>query len=220
MDPHHRKIDLQSPSDLTYLLRNVRAVAQQKLDLAIPPAAAPPHGEDAFRTAVDALVQRYVTHTLALALPSLSVNGLDASPSLLDAPGASDPSAVDPNDPSYEPYDPELATRVRTLHATLDAETTRVAELRREAPGAAARAYVERIEAELEEDDRAFHGAVAEVRQEASGARGLGVNMARQVEVEASWTRGLEGLSGLNVVTETVARLERALNVMSDLERR
>lgn len=52
MDPHHRKIDLQSPADLTYLHNNIKNAAQQKLDLAIPP-----QGEDAFRTKVQDYVQ-------------------------------------------------------------------------------------------------------------------------------------------------------------------
>jgi kinetochor protein Mis14/NSL1 len=56
MDAHHRKIDLQSPADLTYLLNNIKAAAQQKLDLAIPPSAAP-EGEDAYRSKVEELVQ-------------------------------------------------------------------------------------------------------------------------------------------------------------------
>lgn len=56
METHHRKIDLQSPSDLTYLLNNIKAAAQEKLDLAIPPSAAP-EGEDAYRTKVEELVQ-------------------------------------------------------------------------------------------------------------------------------------------------------------------
>ena len=56
MDAHHRKIDLQSPSDLTYLLDNIKAAAQQKIDLAIPRSAAP-EGEDAYRSRVEELVQ-------------------------------------------------------------------------------------------------------------------------------------------------------------------
>lgn len=56
MDEHHRKIDLQSPSDLTYLLGNIQQVARAKIDLAIPPSAAP-DGEDAYRAKVEDLVQ-------------------------------------------------------------------------------------------------------------------------------------------------------------------
>lgn len=59
MDIHHRKIDLQSSSDLTYLLNNIKVAAQEKLDLAIPKAAAP-EGEDAYRSKVEELVQEVV----------------------------------------------------------------------------------------------------------------------------------------------------------------
>ena len=56
MDVHHRKIDLQSPLDLIYLLNNIKTAAQEKLELAIPLAAAP-EGEDAYRSRVEELVQ-------------------------------------------------------------------------------------------------------------------------------------------------------------------
>ncbi len=52
---HYRKVDLQSPSDLTYLLENIKRAAKDKIDLAIPPLAAP-DGEDAYRTRVEELV--------------------------------------------------------------------------------------------------------------------------------------------------------------------
>lgn len=56
MDAHHRKIDLQSPLDLTYLFNNINTAARHKIDLAIPPTAAP-EGEDAYRSKVAELVQ-------------------------------------------------------------------------------------------------------------------------------------------------------------------
>ncbi|KAL2441721.1 hypothetical protein ABEF95_016258 [Exophiala dermatitidis] len=39
-DTHHRKIELQSPYDLTYLQANLAASAKEKLDLHFPPSAA------------------------------------------------------------------------------------------------------------------------------------------------------------------------------------
>lgn len=56
-DPHHRKIELQAPADLTYLLTNIRASAQQKIDSAFPPSAAPKGEEDALRAKVEEFVQ-------------------------------------------------------------------------------------------------------------------------------------------------------------------
>lgn len=110
---------------------------------------------------------------------------------------------------NYEPYDPRLAERLRTLYRQLEWEHTRVAELRREAPGAAARAYVERLEGvrELEK------GREREVEVEMEGVRdgGLGkIGLERGEEVEKMWGRGVEGLVELGRVTEVVARMERA----------
>ena len=58
MDPHHRKIDLQSPSDLTFLHNNIKKAASDKLDQAIPPSAAPAGEDDAYRSKVEELVHQ------------------------------------------------------------------------------------------------------------------------------------------------------------------
>lgn len=52
----HRKIELQSPADLTYLIANVSRAARLKLDRHLPPDAAP-EGEDALRRRVEQLVE-------------------------------------------------------------------------------------------------------------------------------------------------------------------
>lgn len=51
----HRRIELQSPQDLTYLVANVSQAARTKIDTHLPPDAAP-EGEDAMRTRVEQLV--------------------------------------------------------------------------------------------------------------------------------------------------------------------
>ncbi|KAI9798579.1 MAG: hypothetical protein M1833_004716 [Piccolia ochrophora] len=83
MATYHRKIELQSPDDLRYLHTNVSRAAREKLDLHLPPSAAPA-GEDALRRRVEEIVDEYVSSTFSLAAPSISVNGLDcpALPSL------------------------------------------------------------------------------------------------------------------------------------------
>ena len=66
--PHHRKIDLQSPSDLTYLISAITASARGKLDRDIPKTtslgdegakgeAKEMGREDGFREKVGALVE-------------------------------------------------------------------------------------------------------------------------------------------------------------------
>ena len=51
----HRKIELQSPADLTYLIANASRAAREKMDKHLPPDAAP-DGEDAMRKRVEQLV--------------------------------------------------------------------------------------------------------------------------------------------------------------------
>ncbi len=90
-----------------------------------------------------------------------------------------------------------------------------MAELRREAPGAAARAYTERLEAEMEEErerdkmrieEVGKMGSVKVAPEELLGA----AKMERLEEMERMWERGTEGLVGLEKVTEVLATLERA----------
>ena len=86
-----------------------------------------------------------------------------------------------------------------------------MAELRREAPPAAARAYAERLGAEMGgEEGMESEGRVGE-EGELVGGVGAGV--------EGIWERGREGLGGLEGVTGVLAKLERAEKVVGVLER-
>jgi hypothetical protein len=62
MAEFHRKIELQSPDDLQYLISNVRRAAHEKIDRDLPPI----EGEDRMRRRVEDLVQevRY-SHSFA-----------------------------------------------------------------------------------------------------------------------------------------------------------
>ncbi|MCJ1282809.1 hypothetical protein MMC26_002135 [Xylographa opegraphella] len=232
MDAHHRKIDLQAPQDLTYLLGNITKAAQEKLDIHFPPSAAPQGEEDALRTKVEGLVHQvrflfltssqklvalfYITSTFTLALPSLSINGIDASPAHL-APLTTAASAADDDDATanYEDYDPALAAKVRALYATLEEETTRVAELRREAPAQAAGAFVERLGREMADEElRAEAGRTWAMEE---GAKVV-LEAVVDSRVGEGWERGLRGLQGLTSVTEGVARLERVRGVVGEVE--
>lgn len=94
-----------------------------------------------------------------------------------------------------------------------------MAELRREAPGAAARAYMERLEAEMEEERERDKMQIEEVGKSGGGKVApeelLGAaKMERLEEMERIWERGTEGLVGLEKVTEVLATLERATKAM------
>jgi kinetochor protein Mis14/NSL1 len=52
MAEYHRKIELQSPDDLQYLISNVRRAANEKIDKDLPPI----EGEDKMRRRVEKLV--------------------------------------------------------------------------------------------------------------------------------------------------------------------
>lgn len=52
MAEYHRKIELQSPDDLQYLISNVRRAANEKIDKDLPPI----EGEDKMRRRVEELV--------------------------------------------------------------------------------------------------------------------------------------------------------------------
>jgi kinetochor protein Mis14/NSL1 len=53
---HYRKIELQSAADFTYLHSNTVALSRQKLDLHLPPSAAPNNEPDPMRERVRELV--------------------------------------------------------------------------------------------------------------------------------------------------------------------
>ena len=108
------------------------------------------------------------------------------------------------------------------LYAQFDDESTKVAELRREAPGAAARAYTEALEAELgrERERERLRAVKVEEGEErkAEGGLELGKGLERRAEVEKMWGRGVEGLVGLGQVPGVLARLERAEKAVGVVE--
>ena len=115
-----------------------------------------------------------------------------------------------PDDNSnYEAYDPRLAERLRALYAEFDTQSTRVAELRRDAPGAAARGYVERLDVELTREEgleKESHPKHGHVTVETLNVRTL----RRKDDVERMWGRGAEGLVELRKIPGVLAKLERA----------
>lgn len=56
MAAHQRKVELQSPADLTYLYANTVALSRKKLDLYFPPSATNDETPDPMRERVRELV--------------------------------------------------------------------------------------------------------------------------------------------------------------------
>lgn len=172
--PHYRKIELQSPADLSYLYTNTLALSRRKLDLHLPPSASgndPDPMRERVRELVDEVssMQRksslstYLTKTIArpiqfinrtftTASSSIEINGLDSSSAQFPFPT----SFTTPETVEYEPYDGKLASRLTSLYAQLESLTTTVAQLRRDAPGRAAKNYAQELKNALREDDEEF----------------------------------------------------------------
>lgn len=73
----HRKIELQAPADLTYLIANVTRAAREKIDKHLPPDATP-EAEDAMRKRVEQLVDGYIRTTFHAAKDNMTINGMDS----------------------------------------------------------------------------------------------------------------------------------------------
>lgn len=76
----HRKIELQSPSDLTYLTNQIRTAARQKLDLHLPPVPSTDetaNAPDELRRSVEDLVEMFVAQVLQGMRQNISINGID-----------------------------------------------------------------------------------------------------------------------------------------------
>ena len=74
----HRKIELQSPADLTHIESNIRNAARQKLDLHLPPIEGSAAGEDDLRKKVEEKVDEFVREVQRGLRSNVQVNGLDA----------------------------------------------------------------------------------------------------------------------------------------------
>ncbi|KAI9822310.1 MAG: hypothetical protein M1827_000028 [Pycnora praestabilis] len=225
----HRKVDLQSASDLHYLTSNVSRAAREKIDLHLPPSAAP-EGEDALRRRVEELIQQYIRTTFSNARESITVNGLDAK-------SLSDPSSQEPEE--FEPYDARLASRVQTLYSALESETLRVTALRREAPSLASSTFISSFTSQSaaedvavrQREDRILKKGKGDDDNDKGGGGGSDSDtnnsdavldmgrLERWDEVEEMYGRGVEGLGRLRGgMTETAARLERAARAVGYVE--
>ncbi|KAK3486641.1 uncharacterized protein B0T23DRAFT_230198 [Neurospora hispaniola] len=78
----HRRIELQSPEDFTYLIENVRRAAADSINAAFPPVDAGDRNgedeeeEDELRVRIEQLVDDYITKTFTYVAPNISINGL------------------------------------------------------------------------------------------------------------------------------------------------
>lgn len=203
---HHRRVELQSPADFTFLEGNVKRAARRKIDLHLPPSAAPV-GEDELRKKVEELVEQYIRNTFAAAKQNISINGMDTEEVERHEVGE-----------EFEPFDSRLKDRLEALTAQKNSLVEKVADLRRTAPALAAQAYQAAFLQESEQWEQEHRTREAKALQASDSVLDLG-ELRRWDEVQRTWERGAEGLGALKGgLPETRARLERAGEVVGYLE--
>ncbi|KAH6851400.1 hypothetical protein BKA58DRAFT_370562 [Alternaria rosae] len=231
MDASHRKIELQSPSDLTFLTSQIRTAARQKLDLHLPPVPSSDTNGDApdeLRRSVEDLVEIFVAKVLQGIRHNVSINGIDVVESgnegdMMDGVvngngggGAEGESMVETVE--YEPFDDKLRSQLSSTVAKRDALIAKISQQRRTTPKVAAETWMKGFE----EEDRVW-AEIQESLQKDAAANGDGEvadveALQRQDEVERNWERAVTGLQRLNKgLPETRARLERAGDVVGYL---
>ncbi|KAI3334621.1 hypothetical protein F4824DRAFT_182983 [Ustulina deusta] len=235
-----RKIELQAPEDLAYLVANVRRAATARIDEAFPPVD--DSAEDELRTRIEEHVNEYILKTFSLAAPNLSINGLpvDAAHFLSSAPRPAD-AGSDPEE-VFEPFDARKRARVEALTAEEEDLLRDIAHLKKSVPGAVAGAWAEAARKGIKEDEEALETAnhLATTTQfgqpaaaaaaaaaagtsdsstravngesVAGGRSGLAIApLERQEDVEMSFGDAVRGLGRLKrEMPAVVARMERA----------
>lgn len=129
--------------------------------------------------------------------------------------------SLTPVDVEFEPYDHDLAKRITSLHANIEALNLRLATTRREAVARAARAFEgdftqgsAEVDAALARQDE-LCGRPVEEEQFTLGFEG------RQEDVRRVWEDAIRGLGSLERgLPETVARADGAKRVVDYLEGR
>lgn len=172
---HHRKVELQSPADFTYLYANTIALSRRQVDLHLPPSAIDNETPDPMRERVrelvddvsiylalnptlypevtkdfDLTIDQYIHKTFDTASASISINGIDSSSPQFPFPAAFTEPA---EQVEFEAFDTELAARVTSLYAQLESLNTTVAQQRRDAPRRAAKEYAAQLKNMIREDE-------------------------------------------------------------------
>ncbi|KAI7141741.1 hypothetical protein KC343_g14873 [Hortaea werneckii] len=207
----HRKIELQSPADLTYLIANVSRAAREKIDKHLPPDAAP-EGEDAMRKRVEQLVEEYIRNTFNAAKNSMSINGMDSREMDAELAKAQEGEEI-------EPFDTKLAQRIQNLSAQIEQRTLDLANLRRNAPAETSKRFQDSFAKQTEDYDARLQKDEQMKLDEAKNTHMEIGEMERLDEMQSAWTKGTEQLQELKTgLGSTVARMEKAEKAVGVLE--
>lgn len=223
MQSEHRKIELQSPGDLTYLTSQIRTAARQKLDLHLP--AQPSDSADDLRAQTEVLVDAFVAQVLAGLRNNITINGLDVVAQSRgggfgeddEMEGVVAEGVHGVEEEEFEAFDEKLRVKLAKEVEKRDKLVASISKHRRETAKQSARQFEEQFQQEtqvLEEQRREG----AEKAQALSEEGELDIKIARDDEVRKNWERAVEGLGRLNKgLPEARARLERCGDVVGYL---
>lgn len=236
MQSEHRKIELQSPGDLTYLTSQIRTAALSKLDLHLP--AQPSDSADDLRAQTSSLVDAFIASVLHGLKTNITINGVEVVPAARGGGfGFGDPTTAAATDAAYgaermetegvpagvekeefEAFDEKLRVRVAEAVAKRDRLVGAISKHRRETPVLAARRFEEAFERENDGFEGVVRAQVESARVDACADGPMDVSVKREEEVRRNWERAVEGLGRLNKgLPETRARLERCGDVVGYL---
>lgn len=212
---HHRRIELQSPADLTYLMNNVARAARAKIDLHLPLEAALREGEmgvDEMRRTVEMEVQKWVDGVFEGAKGGININGVEAEHIEWEREVPEE----------YEPYDTRLAARISALHANIEQLNLTLANTRRTAAARAASDFQKKFIAQSEEVGKRMTQMQEETMARGTEDQGLsGLKLGfegREEEVARTWERAIVGLREVNgSLRKTTNEAERAAQVVAAL---
>ncbi|KAI1184582.1 hypothetical protein F5B17DRAFT_442515 [Nemania serpens] len=205
-----RKIELQVPEDLAYLIANVRRAAVARIDEAFPPVD--DSSEDVLRTRIEQLVDEYITQTFTLASPNLTINGLPIDASHFLSPSSSSSAtqnslttALTPEE-VYEPFDARKRARVEALTAEEEDLLRDIARLKKSVPGAVAAAWADAARKGVKDDEEALD------KTKKKKSTTLVIEpLERQEALEAGFGNAVRGLGRLKrEMPAVVARMEKA----------
>jgi len=206
MAEFHRKLELQSPDDLQYLVSNIRRAANEKIDKDLPPI----EGEDKMRERVEELVHNYINDVFHRTAANMTINGLEPSRELIDNILVNSTSPLHHEIEEHEPFNTKMFERAKELARQEEELIEEIAALRRKIPVVvmenARRVYKEG----MEEDEEQLKRREELLKETRSAQMGL-IALERQEAVEKNWENGIKGLERLmKTMPETVAKKERA----------
>lgn len=227
MESEHRRIELQSPADLTFITSQIRTAARQKLDLHLP-SVSDSAEPDELRSQVEQLVDAFVAQVLQGMRQNISINGIDVVTRGREGDEVDEygqkmegiiedgPSQVEKEE--FEPFDDKLRSKLSKTVQKRDNLIAKISQHRRTTPFTAAEAFQTQFSQESESlfasQAKGYESATTVADGEVATVEGI----KRAEEVQRNWKRAVEGLGRLNKgLPETRARLERCGDVVGYL---